>query len=187
MKKFYQEIHLKKIEDIAPDFLLSKAYDELHMTFVAIAPDGNCPFGIGFPEYDAMQMNLGMTLQIFSDSREMFDLLALSKRFRKYRDYLSISEVKETPTPRAYVSFSRFHRDSPAKIRRYAKRHQLTFEKAKSMFHLSKLKKLPYVFIDSQSTGMRFPLCIQMKEHETPIEGCFGNYGLSSTTTVPVW
>ena len=57
MKKFYQEIHLKKIEDIAPDFLLSKAYDELHMAFVAIAPDGNCPFGIGFPEYDAMKMS----------------------------------------------------------------------------------------------------------------------------------
>jgi len=187
MKKYYQELHLKKLDEISPEFVLSKVYLELHLAFVEIAPDGNCPFGISFPEYDLLHSTLGRTIQIFSDSREMFDLLALSQRLRRYRDYLVVGDVKEAPTPRAYASFFRFHQDSPAKVRRFAKRHHLSLEEAGEVYTYTKVDTFPTILLDSKSTGMKFPICIQMKEHAHPVEGCYGSYGLSKTTTVPVW
>ena len=73
--------------------------------------------------------------------------------------------------------------------RRRAKRKGETLQQA--LLHFEDFEeqrsKLPYINMTSQTNGQRFRLFIEKQAMEQPQTGLYSCYGLSNTTTVPLF
>jgi len=105
-------------------------------------------------------------------------------------DHIHVTGIQPIPRPEGYRRVQRVQvKSSPERLRRrYMRRHQVDEQSARQAIPDTARKSLalPYVRIDSQSTGQRFQLFIKHGSIEDrPTEGLFNHYGLSVDATIP--
>ena len=193
--KYYQEIELFDDGEVSIAFIWRKIFEELHRMFVRFKDRENLiPFGLSFPDIGQDRFPLGRRVRIFAMEREMLDQLGLENSLRENGDYAEVHHILPVPTTESHAVFRRvqFKKTNPERLaRRYAKRHNVTYEEALSRYiqmdveAVIKENKLPFVHFKSASTDQFVKLFIEKQIHATPSEGLFGTFGLSSTTTVP--
>jgi len=194
--KYYLEITLLANEEIPVHCLWEKVYQQLHLALVEIkVADNKVSVGVAFPQYDERQHQLGCKLRLFAPTRETLETLDIQRWFSRLSDYVHISSIKNVPEKiTGYAVFKRVQLKTNSTrlrlVRRKAKREVITKEQALTFFQNchEKTSRLPYIYLNSQQTEQRFRLLIERIEtnHSLTTDG-FSCYGLSSTSSVPVF
>ena len=192
---FYQEITILPSVDTSFGFLWSKVFSKLHKLFVELEDDlGNKLIRVSFPHYDAKRkgFGLGNKLRVFSNEKINLERLNTKHELEFLSDYVHVTSIKNIPESVAsHVCFKRYQ----AKVIRSNRRVALTFARCKGTTYEEELKRiagrkqtqteLPYILIQSSSTGSKFKLFIVKEEKAKPSDGFITSYGLSCTATVP--
>jgi len=192
--KYYIDIKLESDTEISLGFIWGKVYSQLHLAMVNQKnSEGMCKVGFSFPKY-GKSFPLGDILRLFAPTKEEFELLNVEEHFKRFSDYVLISEVKEIPANiETYVTFSRkqFKSNAERLVRRQAKRQGISLEKARENYKNFDEKKeikdnkLPYVNMNSLSNQNKMKVFIDKNIKEKATEGLFTSYGLSRISTVP--
>jgi len=195
--RYFCEIQLLESEEIPLYFLWSKVFQQVHLALVKIKDNNNTvSIGISFPDYimDGENSLLGKRLRLFAKDPDNLVRLRIEDRLLRMRDYIQIKNIQEVPQLKTYAHFYRqqFKSTNPERLaRRFAKRHNISFEEA--LEHYKKLdaeavvksNKLPYIHLQSASTGQRHRLFIVKKTADVEVAGRFNTYGLSKMATIP--
>jgi CRISPR-associated endonuclease Csy4 len=192
--KHYVEITLLPDVDISLNFLLQKVFQQLHLKFVEMKNEnGLQPVGVSFPHYDKTANTLGDKIRLFAHDIATLEQFNAKQTLRKLSDYVHVTSVRDVPpNVQTFACFQRLQlKTSNLRLaRRKAKRENVNVEIA-----LSKLERfnesrttVPFVVIKSVSNCETFRLFVVC--HEQSSNNCaarFGTYGLSSTSTVPIF
>jgi CRISPR-associated endonuclease Csy4 len=114
------------------------------------------------------------------------------KWLNRLKDYVHIYPIKSVPEKIVgYACFKhiKLKGNNEKLARRRAKRKGETMQQALSHFEdfEEQQSKLPYINMASQTTGQHFRLFIEKQVMEAPQTGLYSCYGLSNTTTVPLF
>lgn len=188
---FYQELTLLPDVTININHLWSKVYTQIHLALASQMPDGaKGSIGVSFPQYEAgKDMTLGSKLRLFAETKDVLDNLEIREWLRAYREYVHIKDVHSVPADiDGYAVFRRHRQDNDATrdARRYAKRHDISFEEAKRFYPEEiRFKDYPFVRISSETNHNKFCLVIEKLHQDGKIVEGFGSYGLDNHSTVP--
>ncbi len=191
--KHYIEITLLPNEEVSLYFLWSKVYLQLHLAMVEQQKSsGVVTSGVAFSEYQDKGITLGSKLRIFDVTEVALKALNLIKWFDKLSDYIHISSIKQVPDSlKGHVIFSRYNsKGTPEKrARRYAKRHDVSFEKALGIYEqlAKEQSSAPFIKLKSLSNGHAYSFMILKSTltKEPKQKGGFSTYGLSNGKSVP--
>lgn len=191
--RYYIELILLPDLGIPLHSILEKLFQQIHIALVENKTDDDTShIGISFPEYNPEAHSLGIKLRLFSLDSEALSQLEIEKWLSRLRDYISINEIEKVPVEiKGYACFSqqktKGNREKLA--RRRAKRKAETLEDAMVNFsnYKPEMFNTPYVNMVSQTNGQHFRLYIQRTFVENEQNGLFNCYGLSRTTTVPIF
>lgn len=189
---YYIDIKLLGDTEVSLGFIWQKVYTQIHLALVENKDsEGMCRIGSAFPYYRSV-FPLGDTLRLFSATKEELELFKIEEQLKKFSEYVIINEIKEVPAEiKGNATFSRKQfKSNPIRLaRRYAKRHNKTLEEALSIYSdmSAKQTKLPFVMMNSLSSKHQMKLFIEQSIKDEPIKGLYSTYGLSSTTTVPLF
>lgn len=190
---YYQEISLLPNADISPYFIWQKLYQQIHLALAENKSEENVSkVGVSFPEYNAGEFFLGTKLRLFAEDEQTLEQMQCGKWLDRLSDYVHVKPIAPVPEKLSgHASFKHIKmKGSKDKLaRRRAKRKGEPFEQALSYFadYEEKRSKLPYINMISQTNGQHFRLFIEKQEKEIPQNGTFSCYGLSNTTTVPLF
>ncbi len=191
---YYEDLYLLANQDIAANFLMSKVMSSLHLICVENArQSGSFNLGIGFPQYSKEKKSLGAVIRLYSEDSSLLAKTAGDNRLRRLEDYIKINEVKEAPeSPLGYKQYRRvqFKENKERLMRRYAKRHQTDIQQAQKDYagFTPKKNNLPYIVLDSLSSGHRFRLYIEeVQQKEDAGAPVFNSYGLTSSGSLPAF
>lgn len=190
---FYQEITLLPQVEIGLYFIWQKLYQQIHLALVENKVNEYASaIGVSFPEYDATQFMLGCTLRLFAPEKPVLEKLQCEKWLSRLKDYLQCGRIEQVPeVVTGYACFVQAKtRGSKEKLaRRRAKRHGETLERALAHYdaYEEERSRLPYINMGSQTNGSHFRLFIEKQAKAQPQAGVFSCYGLSRTTTVPLF
>lgn len=193
---FYVDITLLPDAEVSLSFLWRKVYQQVHHGLVGLMSGvQESEIGVSFPDYQTEnlgEMPLGRRLRLYSKSKEKLVLLNTEKLFCRLRDYVHVIAIRNVPNRvRGHSCFKRVQSKSNTErlARRKARRHQIDYEQALLSLAERKnvIKKAPYINLLSISSGHNFPLIIEQKIAEAETVGAYNSYGLSPTTTVPVF
>ena len=193
MMKFYRELTLLPQEDVNLYFIWQKLYQQIHLALVEIKMDDNASsIGVSFPEYDADKFSLGSKLRIFAEKEQTLEHMQCKKWLNRLSDYVHLSEIKPVPerlAGHACFRHIKFKGNKEKLARRRAKRKGEILQQALSHFENFEVQRsnLPYINMTSQTNGQRFRLFIEKQAMEQPQTGLYSCYGLSNTTTVPLF
>ena len=194
--KYYQEVTLLPNEEITPNFLWSKVYNQLHLAFVEQKDvEEKIIYGVSFPKYRLIQQKklgyLGDKIRIFADSVETLEQLNLNHWLERLQDYVHVLSAREVPEDKIN-GYATYFKANPKltieqRILHQAKRRGISIEEAKEHFEALELTETfePYINMKSQTNDMNFRLIIGKKRVDEACIGKFGSYGLSRTSTVP--
>lgn len=192
--KHYQDITLLPGPEIPLHFVWEKLYQQLHLALVEIQDAQNqSPVGVAFPEYDADQHKLGSKLRLFSPTVELLDQLDIQHWAARLSDYVHITGIRDMPDRvDGYAFFRRIQpKSSNARLaRRKAKRQGISYEQALAEIanHAEQQSTAPYIHIKSHSSDNRYRLIIGKSDQKTGSNTHhFSTYGLSATSTVPLF
>ncbi|MBW2219907.1 MAG: type I-F CRISPR-associated endoribonuclease Cas6/Csy4 [Deltaproteobacteria bacterium] len=191
--KVYLEITIKPQPEIPLYFLWEKVYQQIHLALVEMQDEnGTVTIGVSFPEYDACQFQIGCKLRLLAEEKVELEKLAVDKWLSRLCDYVHVKPIVPVHEKIAgHVCFRHVKmKGSKEKFaRRRAKRKGETLQQALSHFENfeEQRSKLPYINMTSQTNGQRFRLFIEKQVMEQPQIGSFSCYGLSNTTTVPLF
>jgi len=195
MLRYYQQIDIYDDGEISPGFVWSRLFGLLHPRLVGLKDDEELtPIGLSFPDYGKERFPLGTSLRLFAPDKKTLETLQTEALLEDYGDYLRVDSMREVPKTDKYVRFYRqqFKNTNPERLaRRYAKRHNISFEEALKHYQkldaeaVVKANKLPYIHLQSDSTGQRHRLFIVKETVNEEVKGRFNTYGLSKTTTIP--
>ncbi len=194
--QYYQDIELIEQFDISLSVVWSKIYTQLHLALAEFKNQfGSQPIGVSFPEYGGQDFPLGKKLRLLANSEKDLEMLDIAKWLSRLSGYVKIKNIHPIPTKRIkeYATFSRkeFKTNPEAIARRRCKRHpELTFEVALAQLQKNQpnFSDLPYISLDSLSSGHRFKLFIDRKNvslQDNVLE--FSSYGLSNRNSVPIF
>jgi len=191
--KYYQEISLLPDADIGQYFIWQKVYQQIHLALVENkSSDNTSSIGVSFPEYDADRYCLGKKLRLFAEDEQTLKQMQCDQWLNRLRDYVHLSRIK--PVPEKLVGYACFKhiklKGCKEKLaRRRAKRKGETLEQALAHFENFEEQRssLPYINMSSETNGQRFHLLIEKQAMEEPQTGLYSCYGLSNTTTVPLF
>lgn len=189
--QFYLDITLIPNDDFKPSILLNKAYQQLHLALVEHKNrQGHSKIGVSFPEYQAERRRLGRKIRVFAPERKLLDDLKLHEWFDLLSDYIHITSIRVVPdTVEQYVSFKRQQIKSNRErlARRLVTRYCISEEQAQERLGDFKSKRLalPYVSLQSLSTGHPMRLFIKQEAVTETEEQEFNTYGLSKGGGVP--
>ena len=186
--EYYQEITIIPSEEVPISFLLSKIYMQLHLAFVEHKDSHEkIPYGLSFPEYGTA--GLGRKIRVFADTQESLEKLNIGQALSRLQDYVSIIAIRIVPKSRvkALAIYSRFHKEnnSQQKARRYARRHNVSYDEALKLFAEPADVDFPYVQMRSLTNQHKFSLFIKRMMVEKELDKGFSVYGLSNESTVP--
>lgn len=193
MMNYYQEIILLPQEDIDLYFIWHKIFQQIHIALADKKSAEDKSFiGAGFPEYHAETYCLGRKLRLFAPDEKLLEQMQIEKWLNRLKDYISLSPIYPVPAKlTGHVCFKSIKlKGSKNKLaRRRAKRKGESLEQALAHYdgYKEQYSKLPYINMISQTNGNRFRLFIEKKEMDQPQTGLFSCYGLSNTTTVPLF
>jgi CRISPR-associated endonuclease Csy4 len=193
MMKFYRELTLLPQEDVNLYFIWQKLYQQIHIALVENKEgDNTSAIGVSFPEYNADNFFLGTKLRLFAGDEQALEQMQCEKWLNRLKDYVHIYPIKPVPEKLAgHACFKHIKlKGNKEKLaRRRAKRKGETLQQALS--HLENFEEqgsnLPYINMTSQTNGQRFRLFIEKQTMEQPQTGLYSCYGLSNTTTVPLF
>jgi CRISPR-associated endonuclease Csy4 len=192
--KHYVEITLLPDVDISLNFLLQKVYQQLHLKFVEMKNEnGLQPVAISFPKYDEDANTLGDKIRLFAHDVATLEQFNAKQTLRKLSDYVHVTNIRDVPmNVQTFACFQRLQlKTSNLRLaRRKAKRENVNVEIALSALQRFEVQQTtaPFVIVKSVSNGETFSLFVVC--HEQSSDNCdvgFGTYGLSSTSTVPVF
>ncbi|MDD5053551.1 MAG: type I-F CRISPR-associated endoribonuclease Cas6/Csy4 [Sulfuricurvum sp.] len=189
--KHYIEITLLPSVEVGLGFLWQKVYQQIHLALVEIKDENDeVNVGISFPKYGADNFPLGDTVRLFGKTADDLTALRLEEWLKRLSDYVAITAIKEVPQKiETYMCFSRKQVKSNTErlARRQAKRKGISFEEAMLNYEnmQGETTKLPFIVLDSLSTGQRLKLFIQNEQKPIHIEGNFNTFGLSKESTIP--
>lgn len=193
--KYYFDITLLPDLEIPLYFLWEKIYLQVHLALVEMKDsNGSMSIGVSFPKYKSKVYKhpLGNMLRVFSRDRASLEKLGISKWLSRFDDYLLLSGINNVPE--SIKTFACFKRErvktnNERIARRKAMREGITFEEAYLIIKGRKpvVRDLPFVNIQSLSSGNHFSLKIDYKSEEQETLGSFDSYGLSSKSTVPIF
>ena len=190
---YYQEITLLPNADINLYFIWQKLYQQIHIALVENKTAGNASaIGVAFPEYNADKYSLGTKLRLFAEDEQALEQMQCEKWLNRLSDYVHLGRIKPVPEKLAgYACFKhiKFKGNKEKLARRRAKRKRETLRQALAHFEdfEEQRSKLPYINMTSQTNGQRFRLFIEKQAMEQPQTGLYSCYGLSNTTTVPLF
>ena len=190
---YYQEVTLLLNADIGVYFLWQKVYQQIHFALVENKRADNASMiGVAFPEYDAYKYSLGTKLRLFAEDEKLLEEMFCEKWLNRFNDYVHIYPIKPVPEKLAgYACFKHIKlKGRKEKLaRRRAKRKGETLQQA--LVHFENYKeqhtKLPYINMTSQTNKQRFRVFIEKRLMDQPRRGLYSCYGLSHTTTVPLF
>lgn len=182
----YVDIQILNVPEISSAFVLNMAFGRLHNELAVNAMDR---VGISFPEFDERQHSLGCCLRVhgrIGDLEQLFSRPWLAT----LRDYVKCGELSEVPQTVKHRVVRRVQtKSNPERLRRrLMKRHGLTEAEARERIPDTavRLSTLPFINMQSSSTGRRFKLFIENGPVlDSPVAGHFSSYGLSPTATIP--
>jgi len=208
--KYYQELTILPCAEVPAYFIWSKVYQQLHLGFASHQDEhGHVPIGISFPDYQELSAGknncrkplsaekskglpicaFGYRLRLFAMEESSLQEFAVRDRLARLADYVHITSIRPIPSVlKGYANYRRFHQKSSAeqKARRYAKRHNISYEEALALFPAREFdKNVPYIQLKSLTNKNPFRLFIKKDFREKNIENAFGSYGLSDISTVP--
>jgi len=208
--KYYQELTILPCAEVPAYFIWSKVYQQLHLGFASHQDEhGHVPIGISFPDYQELSDGkntcckplsaekskglptcaFGYRLRLFAMEESSLQEFAVRDRLARLADYVHITSIRPIPSVlKGYANYRRFHQKSSAeqKARRYAKRHNISYEEALALFPAREFdKNVPYIQLKSLTNKNPFRLFIKKDFREKNIENAFGSYGLSDISTVP--
>jgi len=186
MMTFYQEITL--LPDRDGGMPLQVLWEHLYSRIHGALSRGDGDIGISFPAMDSEM--IGDKIRVFAPTEEGLTKLGIRGWLSRLSEYSHLSSIRRVPEKiEGYAFFRRVQVKSfPCVARRKARREGITVEKATELLGPSKpLTKLPYIQLKSASSGQRFPLIISRILSDQPVVGAYSTYGLSTTSTVPLF
>lgn len=181
----YIDIRILPDPEFASNQLMNALFAKLHRCLVRL---GAADIGVSFPGLDPKQRQLGPLLRLHG-AEDAFARLLGEEWLTGMRDHVRISGVQAVPD---HVGHQRVRRvqvkSNPERVRRrQIRRHQWTEEEAKRRIpdSVGRTLSMPFLTLESGSTGHRFRLFIDQTETDCPIPGLFNAYGLSGSATVP--
>lgn len=190
---YYQDTILLPDADIGLYFLWQKVYQQIHLALVEnkIA-DNASAIGVAFPEYNVDRHHLGKKLRLFAEVEQSLEQMQCERWLNRLRDYVHLSQIK--PVPEELVTYACFKHIKlkgckEKLIRRRAKRKGEALQQAQAHFEgfEEQRSNLPYINMRSETNGQRFRLFIEKQAMEQSQTGFYNCYGLSNTTTVPLF
>lgn len=184
MMKFYQEITLLPGAEISAGFLWQKLYQPLHMLMVESKHQSAENWvSVSFPQYS--EKSLGHKLRVFARSENVLNNWQLKKVFRKFEDYMHITNIRSVPEQAGLVIFKRYQssQGSLSHAKRAAKRHDMDVDEAYQLLNQKETKKLPFIQLKSLSTNqnvMRIKIQRQRVEENKECQLVFNAYGLKN-------
>lgn len=183
---YYLEIQLQLDPDFVPAMLMNALFSKLHR---ALVENPQLTVALSFPEYSLSPRGLGSCLRLHGKQQDL-ESLQTTTWLTGMRDHVACKEIQAVPSNAKQVLVKRVQAKSNIErlVRRYAKHKNISEEEARSHYQKAEPKKLrlPFVNLNSQSSGQKFSLFIkQSKPQEKPQAGVFNRYGLSQTATVP--
>ncbi len=192
---YYLDITLLPNPETPLTFIWEKVYQQVHLGLVEIKDsNGDINVGVSFPYYkdENNEYSLGSVLRIISSDKESLEKLNISKWLSRLFDYVAISDINKVPEKiDSYACFRRIREKNNDErlARRNAKRNNITYEEALLLYknRTVSINKLPFVKVKSLSSDQKYSLKIERLFKNEPESSSFDSYGLSSTTTVPIF
>lgn len=201
--KLYTQLHLALVEQQKPDRTV-----DIGVSF----PEYHC-----FEKDGKNIAALGTKLRVFAYSQAAVEQLNLPNWLSRLADYIHITSIKPVPSQvREYLQVTRYRPNMNLEklTRRFMQREskrlnkeisfeeakqiqnqrfvekangRISLEEAKAHYSNPEVKDLPFIKIKSLSGEQEFSLLINQQLAESPQQGSFSTYGLSSAATVPHW
>lgn len=190
---YYQEISLLPATDIGLYFLWPKIYKQIHLALVENKiVDNSSSIGVAFPGYDADGYCLGEKVRLFAESELLLEKMRCDQWLSRFRDYVQLSSIKRVPANiESHACFKHIKpKGNKEKMaRRRARRKGETLQQSMEYFQgfREEKSKLPYIYLQSETNGHKFHLFIGREICVQPQRGLYSCYGLSNTTTVPLF
>jgi len=191
--KYYIELTLISNEEIPLHFLWEKLYQQLHLVLVERLENDKSKVGASFPKYNKEAKQLCNKLRLMALEKKHLETLNLDKYFSRLTDYVHWTNIKEIPVDKitGYAFFKREQVKSNHQrlARRRADKMGISKQQAIDFFagKTESESKAPFIYIKS-SKGNRYPLFILMTETNIKSNSAeFSSYGLSSTSSVPIF
>ncbi len=182
---YYIDIKVRKNPEIAPQVILNTLFEKVHLI---LAEQKRSDVGISFPEFSEKGEHLGNILRLHGSLDALQDI-GEHRFVRHMKDYADFGRVKKVPAVQKFFIVSRVQaKSSPERLRRrYMKRHGLTAEQAAEKIpdSAAEMLVLPFISLNSISTGQKFRLFVRHTETPEFSGGEFSTYGFSKTATVP--
>ncbi len=183
----YLDISLLPDPEFPAPMLMNALFTKLHRGLVQ---QGNKHIGVSFPQVDQKKIHMGNILRLHGEAQYLQQLQE-QPWLKGMRDHIEQSDILPVPDHAQHYRVSRVHvKSSAARLRRrYLKRHpDVTKKQVEALIPdtVAKPLDLPYLQLNSDSTGQRFRLFVQHKPADTQaVAGEFNNYGLSFSATIP--
>lgn len=190
---YYQEISLLPKARIGLYDFWQKLFQQIHLALAENKnAEGASRVGVSFPEHNAEEFLLGTKLRLFAESEQLLEQMQCEKWLNRLSDYVHVSSIKLVPEKvvgHACFKHIKLKGNKEKLARRRAKRKGETLQQALSHFadYEEPQSKLPFINMASQTNGQHFRLFIERQAKEEPQAGSFSCYGLSNTTTVPLF
>ena len=192
--KYYIEMTLIDNPEINLFNLWSKVFQQIHLGLVEIQDDqGHVPIGLSFPEYvigDKYSL-LGSKLRLFANDEAILKQFDAVKWLASLSDYVHCTSIR--PVPEKLIGYAIYQREqlktNPERLaRRYARRHDMDYEIALTLYSKRNYQTINSPFIRLKSLSSDNNFCMWVKKVPKDFQSStthFSTYGLSSISTVP--
>lgn len=196
---YFQEITIIPDPEIAPYFIWSKLFTQLHIALAEMKNEhGTDSIGVSFPDYHydekGKSSKLGLKLRVFAPNQKDLETLDLDKWLERLKDYVHVKRINEVGNKaKGHVVVRRYrHKNVLKQAEVFAEHKGITLEAA--LIHCAKHKQdnKPYPYINLMSSSNKQPYALsiiqEMTDNET--QGSFNSYGINNVTdkvTVPYW
>lgn len=188
----YFEVKAVPQAEMTQNTVMSHLFKTVH----PFLPQFKGEIGVSFPGY-GQHRTVGGILRLFGNEAAISKLNRLLYQEGNIRDYALLSLTQTIPQAipqerREYATFSRVRFKGASDVRRAERRLKAQGQWTKEVEErlLEKwggLTKLPYLEMKSLSNKHTFSLWIERKRQKEEVLGTFNSYGLSKTTTVPIF
>lgn len=195
----YQEITIIPDPEIAPYFIWSKLFTQLHIALADVKNGHDIDsIGVSFPDYHYDDKNeksskLGLKLRVFAPNQKDLETLNLDKWLTRLTDYVHIKGIKEVGSnATGYVSVQRYRfKPIDIQVKSLVSTRGVSNEEAIAIVAKRKPElRLPFIRMYSESNKTHYPLQILQQPSQEQVIGKFNVYGvngMSNAVTVPHW
>ena len=184
----YLEIRLRPDPEFPASMLMNALYSKLHRALFDLQADD---IGVSLPDHKTgvRARTPGDRLRLHAQQSRLEQLMALPW-LAGMRDHVELADIAPVPAEVSHrrVVRRQFNTGGPSRLKRYARRHDISEEEARQCMSAPAERKisLPFVQVNSRSSGQRFALFIEHGQPQAaPVTGRFNHYGLSREATVP--